>query len=567
MEKEKVNILLWLRVSSGKQDFNRQLNQLLNRIDNINGENKKNKINQKWEEVGRFSEKKSGYRTVKRDEFEDFKEHLEKNKDKIDKVMVTEISRIARSGNKIEEFIFFCKNLNISVYIDAKPNPIETIEKDLSTLENLPNKLLLTMLTQFAQLEAELIGERSVGGKIKKFEDGEPLHFGKIPYSFDLKNKQLVVNSEEAENVKTIFDLAEKHGARYISAYLNANGILYRDGKEWNPSSIKNMLNNEIYTGKQVFNFEVNKLKNKGEKKKEYEHYTNYLDVIISEEQFKRVQANKKSRKNRQGEEQKHTDKYLFLNKLYCECGSRYKSTLYENKQGVLKDAHYMCLAKKSKCGCTSSNIPNHIFDSAFWKAFSFSTRLFKKIIQETEDDFDLQGKKNLINMHEAKIEEHEANIENTEHVFRHRGKKADWDEFDKEVDELKLNIRGEEKKIRELNRLIRQFEKREQLTEGDYIKKIVEEKSLVNRRVIVEKYVDRVVIHTCNKELSQFTAKTKMFKNESLFYIRIYVLGSSNPIDFVCTNKNDNFKIVFKELDKFEFKQQNGKNILIEKY
>lgn len=563
------NVVLWLRVSSGDQDYKRQRNQLLNTIDEINRQNEANKNNHIWEKVEEFSEKKSGYSDVKRDEFEDFKEYLENNKYSIDKVLVTEISRIARSATKIEEFILFCKSLDISVYIDTKPKPIETLEKDLSTLESLPNKLILTMLAQFAQLEAELIGERSVGGKLKKFENGIPLHFGKIPFGYNLINKELAVNNEEAEIVKEIFELGVDNGARYITEYLNANDMLYRNGKEWNQSTIKNILNNKIYTGLQEYKFEVNKLKNKGKKKeeKEYKTYTNYLDVIIEEEQFIKVQKAKKSRKNLHDKDKRHTDKYLFLTKLYCGCGKRYKSTLYETNQGIIKDAHYSCLGKKTKYKCTSRNIPVNIFDEAFWKTFCLSTNLFKKIAQEKEEDFKLQDKRNEIKMYQAKIEDIGAEMKNTEHVFRRRGKRANWDEFDSEMAKYEAKIRDEERRIRNLKHTIKQFEKRKQLTEGEYINNIIGEQNFAKRREYIDKYVDRVVIHTCNKELSTFKPINKMWKNESLFYIQIFVLGSENPLCFACTNKTDNFKIAFNELNKFDFEQRGEENILIEKF
>lgn len=85
---------------------------------------------------------------------------------------------------------------------------------------------------------------------------------GSRPYGYDLvksgrtnKKRQevhdLIINEEEAAQIRTMFHLAYTYGygAQCIANHLNANGYKNRSGNNWHPSTIQSILRNTTYTG------------------------------------------------------------------------------------------------------------------------------------------------------------------------------------------------------------------------------------------------------------------------------------------------------------------------------
>lgn len=84
----------------------------------------------------------------------------------------------------------------------------------------------------------------------RSFEKGHVKlnHTNFLGYTKD-ENDKLVINEEEAEIVRLIYDLYLKgYGCRKIKSYLEENGIKTVTGKdEWSTSTIDRILSNEKY--------------------------------------------------------------------------------------------------------------------------------------------------------------------------------------------------------------------------------------------------------------------------------------------------------------------------------
>jgi hypothetical protein len=63
--------------------------------------------------------------------------------------------------------------------------------------------------------------------------------------------KELSIDSERSETIKTIFSLKRKRmSIRGIAQYLNDNDIAPTRGKKWYASTIRYVLKNPLYRGK-----------------------------------------------------------------------------------------------------------------------------------------------------------------------------------------------------------------------------------------------------------------------------------------------------------------------------
>ena len=139
----------------------------------------------------------------------------------------------------------------------------------------------------------------------------------------------LVINEQEAQVVRMIFDMYvnQDMGRVNIAHRLNELGIKPRRNELWSQASIKNILENQHYTGKIVWNFrkvipsvedgEVLKTRPKA-KIGEFLIYDGKHEAIISEELF-----NKAREKQGRNHRAKPTTKVRnpFASLLYCQCG------------------------------------------------------------------------------------------------------------------------------------------------------------------------------------------------------------------------------------------------------
>ena len=125
---------------------------------------------------------------------------------------------------------------------------------------NSMGKLTLNMLLSFAQFEREVSAER-VRDKIAASKAKGLWMGGTPPLGYDLKDKQLIPNPQEAEVVNLIFTkYLELENMQAVAEWLNQKGYRtktwtphsaqFRGGKAFQKSSIQRILTNPVYIGK-----------------------------------------------------------------------------------------------------------------------------------------------------------------------------------------------------------------------------------------------------------------------------------------------------------------------------
>lgn len=109
-------------------------------------------------------------------------------------------------------------------------------------------KGFLGMLGVFAQLEGDLISERTREALQFKKQNGEPL--GPPALGFQAEDKKRIEDPQELETVAYIKSLRRKRlSHRKIAAKLNEEKIPTKRGKKWHRSTVSYVLKNPSYKG------------------------------------------------------------------------------------------------------------------------------------------------------------------------------------------------------------------------------------------------------------------------------------------------------------------------------
>ena len=155
---------------------------------------------------------------------------------------------------------------------------------------------------------------------------------GKAPLGYNVdKEGTLVINEEEAEIVRLIFDLYEaNYSYNRMADELNDRGYKTKTGNQFTKNSFASILSQEKYTGKYIWNKARQKTSKGTRNSHKYKSIGEQIIIndaipsIISQDQFDRIQAMIASRKN--GTSSSKSRRYYLLGgigKLKCaECGA-----------------------------------------------------------------------------------------------------------------------------------------------------------------------------------------------------------------------------------------------------
>src|SRR5215469_16298478 len=113
---------------------------------------------------------------------------------KIDTVVVYKVDRLTRS---LADFA------KIVEQFDKQGVSFVSVTQQFNTTTSM-GRLTLNVLLSFAQFERELTGER-IRDKVAASKKKGMWMGGMVPLGYDVKNRKLVINSEEADRVRLVF--------------------------------------------------------------------------------------------------------------------------------------------------------------------------------------------------------------------------------------------------------------------------------------------------------------------------------------------------------------------------
>lgn len=246
-----MRVIVYARVSTGKQDLNRQL-QLAQDYCTLHGH----------ELVGQIVEKMSGTKSDR----DGLKELMNLTKDDCDLVVVSELSRISREEEfqRIFSRIDTLRDNGISVVFLDDPSNIYSAENPITFVQF----IMLGVRAQGARDELMKIRDRMKTGRVAKLTanpymvTGSQVPFGYSKYSnpdyvLGITPKSLIrINEDEAAIIRRCFDMAiTGSSCPTIAEFLNQSGYIHRNNKGeklWAASEVNRMLKNRLYIGERT---------------------------------------------------------------------------------------------------------------------------------------------------------------------------------------------------------------------------------------------------------------------------------------------------------------------------
>ncbi|TGX96585.1 recombinase family protein [Hominisplanchenecus murintestinalis] len=256
---------------------------------------------------------------------------------KFDLIVTREVCRFAR--NTVDTLVTTreLKNLGIEVYF---------VEDNIWTMDG-DGELRLTIMATLAQEESRKVSERVRAGQKISRENGVLYGNGNI-IGYDRVGSTYVINEEQAETVRMIFDLyLQGAGQTKIAKELCRLGRKDGHGQvSWSASKIGRILHNATYKGYNCYlkSFSNNYLEQKRIKNLDEETYMYVkgdFEPIVSEEVWNKCSEIRKARTTKmivnKGERTygKKSTQDVWLRKLRCSCGSTFRKNKWRtNKRG-----------------------------------------------------------------------------------------------------------------------------------------------------------------------------------------------------------------------------------------
>ncbi|MEA3458201.1 MAG: recombinase family protein [Candidatus Thermoplasmatota archaeon] len=189
-----------------------------------------------WEIGGEYIDDGYSGRYIKRPAYKQMMEE----QDKWDILLVIKMDRIHRNS---KNFMLMMEELK------KQKKEFVSMTESLDTSTAM-GRFVMDIIQRIAQLESEQIGERVyVGMEQKAKTNGGMLGFN-IPYGYNYIDGKLIINPDEAKNVKNIFEMYQKGlSMKEISKNLNLRKIPTKLNKTWGAQTVSLILKNPLYCG------------------------------------------------------------------------------------------------------------------------------------------------------------------------------------------------------------------------------------------------------------------------------------------------------------------------------
>jgi DNA invertase Pin-like site-specific DNA recombinase len=303
---------------------------------------------------------------------------------KINCVVVYKVDRLSRSLLDFSKLLELFEQNNVAFV---------SVTQHFNTNTSM-GRLTLNILLSFAQFEREIISERTKdkmgAAKMRgKWIGGKP----PLGYDLDKEHHKLIVNPQEAELVKKIFNTyLEKRSLMAVVYELNENG--YRSKARVSPagkrygnmkfkmSGIQAILNNAYYIGKVSYRGQL---------------YPGEQERIISDEVFQKIKEIRAENYKERGIA--GTIKYIGLLSKILRCKACNSSMTYSySKKGKHSYYYYICMnaRKRGYQSCPTRSISANAIENKFMECLRKIAH-HPKILKETWDTLPLQERIEII--------------------------------------------------------------------------------------------------------------------------------------------------------------------------
>ena len=264
---------------------------------------------------------------------------------KFDLIVTREVCRFAR--NVVDTLVVTRELKNIGVEVFFIDDNIWTMDGD--------GELRLSLMATLAQEESRKTSERVKAGQKISRDNGVLYGNGNI-LGYDRVGDTYVINEEQAETVRMIFDLyLQGYGSMKIANILTerkrktASGLV-----KWSVSNIMRAIRNATYTGTKCYN--KSRSNNFLEQKRinnldmsTYEYIEGDFPAIVSQEVWDKAQEIRTNRvkpslvSSTKTTHSKRDSKDIWVNLLRCSCGSSFRKNKWHTKNDGGISYGYQC--------------------------------------------------------------------------------------------------------------------------------------------------------------------------------------------------------------------------------
>ena len=436
-------------------------------------------------------------------------------------VIVKDLSRLGRNyievGNYIEQVfpLFNIRFIAINDSVDSFKNPA-SINTILVPFKNLIND-------EYAR-DTSIKIRTSLNGKKKKGE-----FIGAFPaygYIKDPKNKnKLIIDEVAAEIVRKIYNWHVKEGLGKVSIChkLNDMGIINPTGHKrlelgqnynnyvskdneytWTPSTIRNILSNEVYIGhtvqgkRRVKSYKVHKVELVP--KEEWVKVENTHEPIIDKETFEKAQdINKKDMKV----SQKTGQLSIWAGFIKCkDCGRAMNKKSSTNKKGNTYE-YYICSTyrKKSNNLCSKHTIKADKLEKAVLQAINLHINLLiniEEILKQIKDSCCINTKNEYMENIVISKQRYISKISNFKRTLYEDWKNGDITKteyleykakYENDIENLKRNIEKLENEKKKYEN--------QKVSSNEWIQKFKKQKNITKlSRDIVMELIECIIVH-----------------------------------------------------------------------
>lgn len=514
MKSKKIKVYTYTRVSTSMQ------------VDGFSLDAQKERIRKyaeafDYEIVGEYEDAgKSGKSIQGRAEFRKMLEDIETNKDGVSYVLVFKLSRFGRNAADVLNTLQFMQDYDVNLIC---------VEDGIDSSKD-AGKLMISVLSAVAEIERENILVQTMEGRRQKAREGK-WNGGFAPYGYKLTDGQLIIEENEAEAVRVIFDKYANTdmGSNGISKYLEQQGIKKKarqNGKNtlFSAKLIKDILDNPVYVGKIAYgrrkNEKVTGTRDQYHtvKQEDYMLFDGIHEAIVDLETWEKVQEKRKQQAKKYehinvGNEQIH----LLSGLLKCPiCGAgMYGNKSIKNKNGKhYKDYfYYSCKHRTPVLGHEKCTFRKQLHEEKLDNAVA---EIISKLVSNPKFA-DMMQKKINIKTDTGEVEKEITNLQ--KQLGQYIGTKRS---LEKQIDSLDCEDRHYDRKLADLqDRLDMMYDKIDDiehvLSECKDRKRAIEAEQLTSQNVykiliyfdklyaVMEDADKRALLTTLIKEINVF--------------------------------------------------------------
>ena len=293
-------------------------------------------------------------------------------------VLVWKIDRISRN------LLDFC-----DMYEEIKKYNCTFVSKNEQfDTSSAMGEAMLKIILVFAELERKLTGERvtaiMMDRATKGLWNGAPVPLG---YDWSKENKFPIINKEEAETIKFIFNTyKEKRSTLSVLVELQKNNIRTKKGRKWTTKTIGDIIKNPFYKGTYRYNYRTS-ARGKMKDKKDWIIVDDNHPGIISKDLWNECnEILKENAGKNTAAFRKNTNSYVFSGILRCgECGSGLTGQAAKARADGYITHTYYCMGRYQRKECSQKTINEKIIGKFIFSFLSGILKIRRGMLTSTE--------------------------------------------------------------------------------------------------------------------------------------------------------------------------------------